>query len=250
MRPPLLRIMLVSCFATLVSSWVWGQGSPAHVPEGINKPFQNPNVKEFVKKFETESREVFAQRNAIVKALGLEPGMAVGDIGAGTGLFTRLIAEQVGPKGKVYAVDIAPSFLAHIAAESKRLGQTQVTTVRGTQQSVELSPDSIDLAFLCDVYHHVERPSEFLATIHRALRPNGHLVVIDFDRVEGKSEAFVLKHVRAPKTVFFSEIEAAGFKKEGVADAPALRENFFAKFQKLAKPAARAPSEEKSSRCP
>ena len=52
--------------------------------------------------------------------LELKPGMAVADIGAGTGLFTRLMAEKVGASGKVYAVDIAPEFLAHIAADAKK----------------------------------------------------------------------------------------------------------------------------------
>src|SRR5262249_29590610 len=76
----------------------------------INEPFRKPNVKEFIKKFESDSRENFAQRHEIVAALELKPGMAVADVGAGTGLFTRLFAEKVGPTGKVYAVDIARSF--------------------------------------------------------------------------------------------------------------------------------------------
>src|SRR5437764_763862 len=78
------------------------------VRPGINKPFENPDVKEFVGKFEVESREIFARRKEIVEACRLRPGMVVADVGAGTGLFTRLFAAAVGPEGKVYAVDIAP----------------------------------------------------------------------------------------------------------------------------------------------
>ena len=92
----------------------------------------------FIKKFESDDREVFAKRHEIVAALGLRPGMAVADVGAGTGLFTRLFAEKVGKTGKVYAVDIAPRFLAHIAAEAKKHGQTQVVTVQGSQESTNL----------------------------------------------------------------------------------------------------------------
>ena len=82
--------------------------------------------------------------------------MAVADVGAGTGLFTRLFAEQVGPEGKVYAVDISKEFLDHIAAQAKAKGQAQVVTVRGTQDSTNLPAGSVDLVFLCDVYHHLE----------------------------------------------------------------------------------------------
>jgi hypothetical protein len=52
----------------------------------------------------------------------------------------------------VYAVDIAPEFLEHVAAESRKLGQPQVRTVRGTQEATNLSEGSVDLAFVCDTY--------------------------------------------------------------------------------------------------
>src|SRR5262249_57390524 len=82
------------------------------VKPGINDPFKDPDVAEFLKKFEIESREIYAQRAEIVKRVGLKPGMIVADVGAGTGLFTRLFAPEVGDKGKICAVAIAPSFLS------------------------------------------------------------------------------------------------------------------------------------------
>ena len=198
----------------------------------INEPFRRPNVKEYLKKFEAEDRENYARRHEIVAALELAPGMAVADIGAGTGFFTRLFAERVGPGGRVYAVEIAPQFLEHIAADARKHRQTQVTTVLGSQVSTNLPKESVDLVFLSDVYHHLERPETVLASIHRALRPGGRLVVIEFDRVEGKSSAFVLKHVRAGKDVFQKEIEAAGFTPIPTPNPPRLKENFFQSFRK------------------
>ena len=207
-------------------------GEKPAAPAEINKPFEKPDVKAYIRRFEDESREVYARREAIVDAVGLKPGMAVADVGAGTGLFTRLFAERVGAGGKVYAVDVAPAFLEHIAAESRRRGQDQVRTVRGTQRATGLAPGAVDVAFLCDVYHHLEHPAAVLGSIHRALRPAGRLVVIDFDRREGVSGAFVLQHVRAGKATFRAEIEAAGFEPAEVADAPKLTENFFLAFRK------------------
>jgi predicted methyltransferase len=206
------------------------------VKPGINKSFENPDVGEYVKRFETESREVFTRREAIVEALGLRPGMAVADVGAGTGLFTRLVADRVGPRGKVYAVDIAPAFLKHIATESKNRGQGQVETVLGQQDTTNLPPNSVDLAFLCDAYHHLEFPAKTLASLHRALRAGGRLVVIDFDRREGVSTAFVLEHVRAGKEVFLAEIEAAGFERIDGGPRTELKENFFLSFRKKGAP--------------
>lgn len=201
-------------------------------PAGINKQFENPNVAASVKRFESESREVYAAREAIVAALGLRPGMAVADIGAGTGLFTRLVAAKVGTEGKVYAVDISPAFLKHIAAESRKLGQTQVHTLRGTQTTTNLPPGSIDVAFMVDVFHHVEHPPRLLASIHRALRPGGRFVLVEFDRTE-KSAEFVRNHVRADQATFVAEIEKAGFARVENPKSPKLKENFFAEFRKL-----------------
>jgi ubiquinone/menaquinone biosynthesis C-methylase UbiE len=205
-------------------------------PADINKPFKDPDVKQFVERFETESREVYVQREAIARTLGLKAGDAVADIGAGTGLFTRIFAGQVGPKGTVYAVDIAPAFLKHIAEESKKRGQSQVKTIRGDQESTNLPPDSIDVAFLSDVYHHLEKHEKVLGSIRRALRPGGRLILVEFDRRKGVSSDFVMKHIRAGKETFLKEIEAAGFEPIELKDPPKFKENFIAAFRKKADP--------------
>ncbi len=212
----------------------------------INEPFKKPDVKAYVKRFESDERETYAKRHEIVAALGLTPGMAVADLGAGTGLFTRLMAEKVGVQGKVYAVDIAPEFLAHIASDAKKLGRKQIVTVRGDQETTNLPKGSVDLVFLSDVYHHLERPQKVLASLREALKPGGKLVLVEFDRAEGRSSAFVLKHVRAGQDVFIKEIEAAGFERVKVAKAPALKENFFASFEKA--PARNQPDERSRER--
>src|SRR5208283_3234036 len=95
--------------AILVSAPLFAQEKS--VKPGINKPFENPDLKDFLKKFEGESREIAAQAKEIVAACKLKPGMAVADVGAGTGLFTRRFAAEVGVKGRVYAVDIAKNFI-------------------------------------------------------------------------------------------------------------------------------------------
>lgn len=216
----------------------------------INEPFRRPDVKAFIKKFESDEREVFKRRTEIVASLGLKPGMTVADVGAGTGLFTRLFAEKVGTTGRVYAVDIAPRFLAHIAAEARKHGHPQVAAVQGTQVSCNLPGESVDVAFMCDVYHHLENPEKSLLSIREALKPGGKFVVIDFDRVEGKSDDFVLKHVRASKDVFQNEIEAAGFRRIPSKDAPALKENFLFQFEKLASTNRRTPPDRKEIKSP
>jgi ubiquinone/menaquinone biosynthesis C-methylase UbiE len=216
----------------------------------INDQFRKPVVKDWIARFESDDREVFARRAEIVSELNLKPGMAVADLGAGTGLFTRLMAEKVGKEGKVYAVDVSTEFLKHIAEQSKKLKQTQVTTIQGTQSSTNLRPDSVDLIFICDVYHHVEHPEPILASIAKALRPGGAVVLIEFDRVEGKSKEFVLKHVRAGKAQFFREFAQAGFTLDPNQPKLKLTENFFARFRKGDAPSSPATTPAKPDRGP
>lgn len=199
----------------------------------INEKFRSPNlnVTEWTQKFETESREIFHQRELILKALGLKPGMTVADIGAGTGLFTIPFAKAVGPEGQAYAVEIAPKFVEHIKARAQKEGAPNVRTVLCTDRSVELPAASVDVAFLCDAYHHFEHPMDSLRSLHKALKPGGLLVLIDFIRIEGRSSDFVMGHVRAGQEVFEKEITDAGFEKAG-EEVGFLRENYFVRFRK------------------
>src|SRR6202158_6298121 len=89
-------------------------GQEKSVRPGINKPFEDPDVPGFIDACEKNGGEIYDFRKEIVEACKLRPGTTVADIGAGTGLLTRMFAPAVGDKGKVYAVDIAQKFLDHI----------------------------------------------------------------------------------------------------------------------------------------
>jgi ubiquinone/menaquinone biosynthesis C-methylase UbiE len=202
------------------------------VRPGINDPFKDPDVAKFVGTFEGESREIYTKRKEVVAACQLKPGMVVADVGAGTGLYTRLFAAEVGPRGKVYAVDITPKFLDHIRKTCQEAGITNVETVRCKPDSVELPEASVDLVFICDTYHHFEFPFRTMATIHKALKPGGRVVLIDFQRVEGKSREWVLNHVRAGQEVFTREVAQSGFKLVG-EEKGLFEENYFVRFEKV-----------------
>lgn len=210
------------------------KGPAPHAAE-MNKQFMDPgvDVQQFVKRFESESREIYAKRQEIVRAVSLRLGDAVADIGAGTGLFTQLFAEQVGPQGTVYAVDIGPAFVKYIAQQAKERGYERVVkAVLNTPDSAELPPASIDVAFLCDTYHHFEHPEKMLASIHRALRPSGRLVIIDFD-LRKESRKFIKQRARAPKEVYLREIAEAGFEPIETKSAPTIEDNFYAAFRRI-----------------
>lgn len=205
------------------------------VRPGINDRFlaKDLDVDEFVNVFEGESREIFRGSPEIVRRLGIKSGMAVADIGAGTGLFLPLFVAESGDAGKVYAVEIAPNFIAHLERRKDREGLETVSVVEGKERSVELGAASIDLAFVCDTYHHFEYPKSTLASLKRAIRPGGSLIIIDFERNEGTSSEWVMEHVRAGKEVFRAEIEAAGFEFVEEIAIDKLEENYVLRFRRI-----------------
>ncbi len=207
--------------------------SEANVRPGINDDYTNPglDVDALVQRLEGESREVFARRAAIARAVGLRPGMVVADVGAGTGLFVDFFARDVGTSGRVYAVEIAPKLVAHLTARAAARGLPQVEPVLTGTREVALPPACTDVVFVCDTYHHFEYPRTTLASMHRALRQGGELVIVDFERIPGTSRQWVLDHVRCGKQEVIAEVTAAGFTV--VEEVPlGLRENYFVRFRR------------------
>jgi ubiquinone/menaquinone biosynthesis C-methylase UbiE len=204
------------------------------VKPGINEGFLDPalKVEDWLKRFEVESREVFQARDSVVAACRIRKGMTIADIGAGTGLYTRLFSEATGPEGWVYAVDISGPFLKHIVARARQEKQENISAVLSPEDSVALPPDSIDFAFICDTYHHFEYPKGTLASLVRALKKGGTVVVIDFERIEGQSREWVVGHVRAGKEVFRKEIEEAGLSFVEEVRIDGFQENYFLRFRK------------------
>ena len=226
-------LLVLAIAATVLGTIDRALAQKESVRPGINKPFESPNIDKFKALFELEGRDAFDHRDEILAACQIKPGMSVADIGAGTGLFTRLFSKSVGPDGRVYAVDISDEFVDHIRKLADEEKLTNVTPVLCTPDDVNLPPASVDVAFVCDTYHHFEFPARTLASLHKALKPDGVLILIYFQRIEGKSSAWTLSHVRAGQDVFVQEIVDAGFRQ--VDEKPdLLDESYFIRFEKAA----------------
>ncbi len=200
---------------------------------GVNERFLSPDLDAAAQAdgFESDSREVFVRRHDVIEALELEPGMVVADVGAGSGFYTTLMAGEVGPTGRVYAVEIAPSWVEFLSEKVQEAGLTQVTVVVGTDRSVELPTTSVDLVFSSDTYHHFEFPQTTLASISQALKPGGRWVVLDYDRIPGVTPPSRMDHLRLGKAEAVEEIEAAGFTLEKFVDLDFV-ENYIAIFRR------------------
>lgn len=218
----------------LQMTWLFSTATIAveqNVNPGINKPLVDPDYEIWLQRFESPGREVFDLRETIVKAANIQAGMDVADIGAGTGFYTRLFASAVGAQGKVYAVDIAENFIDEIVSQAEEAGMNNVTGIVNSQKETGLKAGSIDLAFVCDTYHHFEYPRTMLRSIFHALRQGGSLIVIDFRKIKGLSSNWVMSHTRANRETVIREIESEGFVL--TEDQDFMKYNFYLRFRRL-----------------
>lgn len=226
-RTPINVACALTAFVLLCASLTAG-AQERSVSPGINRAYQTADYARWLGVFESEGREVFEQRQRIVDALDLKPGMTVADVGAGTGVFSVLLATKVGRAGRVIAQDIAPEFLAGIDRRARQEDLPQLQTLLGGERDARLPAETFDLIFTSDTYHHFEYPQAMLASLWRALKPGGRLIIIDYERIPGRSSPWVLSHVRAGRELVVAEVTAAGFRPLRSHDF--LRENYFIEF--------------------
>lgn len=216
MKRLLLLGLLLTCPATLPAR---GTAQPAakpsnppryevrkeHDPNGIGKFYMGREIAKVMGHLAADwldrpEREREEAPSKLLEALKLKPGDVVADIGAGSGYFTFRLAERVGPKGKVLAVDIQPEMLDLIRKRMKERKLTNVEVIRGTETDPKLPAGAVDLILMVDVYHEFNFPYEMTTAMVKALKPGGRLVFVEY-RLEDPDVPIKLVHKMSQKQV-------------------------------------------------
>ncbi|WDI31644.1 methyltransferase domain-containing protein [Hyphococcus flavus] len=192
------------------------------------------NLDLWLERLEVGSRELYSAREEVVEALSLEEGGVVADIGAGTGLYSLLFAEAVGPTGRVFAEDIEPLFLDLINRRAEDAGFHNITAVFGREDDVTLPNDAIDVVFIADTYHYFENREDVMKSVYRSLKPGGSLVIVDYDLEPGAERPSDKSHIRFGKAGVISEIEFIGFEFAEEPEVEGLNDNYLVRFVKPA----------------
>ena len=205
------RRRFITGLAAVVGTVPRSAGQQTITPKAkeLNQAF-DADASQWIERFEHEGRAIYDKRYEILDAMHLKPGISVADIGAGSGLIARLMAQRVAPGGMVYAVDISKSMIDHIEKTARDI--LNLKAVLGDPRSPKLQPNTLDLVSIIDSYHHFEYPQDMLREIKKALRLEGVLVLVDFKRIDGVSKDFILQMVRAGEGTFTDEFQNAGFE--------------------------------------
>jgi SAM-dependent methyltransferase len=129
---------------------------------------------------ERPEREQEERVDKMVELLGLKPGMAVADIGCGTGYLAERVVPRIAPGGVVYGVDIQKEMLDLLVAKMKAKGITNVKPVLGEEADPKLEPSSCDMMVMVDVYHEFEFPYEMIRKMIAGLKKGGQIVFVEY----------------------------------------------------------------------
>jgi len=157
-----------------------------------------------------ESRERQEDCATLLRELRLNGGQVVCDLGCGNGFYTLKLAEQVGPKGKVYAVDIQPQMLDLLRKRARQAGAENIVPVLGSAVDPNLPEGRFDLVLLVDVYHEFSHPEQMLAAIRKSLKPGGLVALAEF-RAEDPEVPIKPLHKMSKKQIL-KEFGPNGFK--------------------------------------
>ncbi len=129
--------------------------------------------------FETPGRDTKLHINDVMNILGIEPGRAVADIGAGSGWFTVRAARRVTNTGEIYAVDINPEAIKYINDRVHKEQLKNVKAILSKPADPELPADSINAVLFLKAYHEVAEPVVLLRNLRASLKPGARVGIIE-----------------------------------------------------------------------
>lgn len=200
-----------TCVALLCASLACP--GPAASQHGQTEHRRPPDVTQYLEQLDRPERDQYQKPSLVLEALELKAGMAVADLGSGSGYFTRRFVKTVTDSGKVYAIDVEQAMLTYTKAgiEHLRIPYT-AEFILARPDDPKLPPDSVDLIFLCNVYHHLEDREPYFANIRPALKSGGRVAIVDFYHDARSGDVgFPRRHLVARETVL-AEMGRAGYR--------------------------------------
>ena len=133
---------------------------------------------EWIKTLDAPERVAALKVEEVIARLKVAPGQSIADLGAGTGAFSVPMARAVGATGRVYAVEIDPGLVDHVArkAADAKMGNLQALLGKPADPGL---PGQVDLLFMNDVLHHIADRAGYLKQVVRYLKPGGRFAIID-----------------------------------------------------------------------
>ncbi len=165
---------------------------------------------------ETERRK-WQNPEPILDEIGVKPGITFMDVGCGAGFFTLPAARIVGPRGKVYGLDLQKESIDEIRQKASKENITNLELYAGKAEEILMCENCADIVFFGIVLHDFQDASVVLKNAHQMLKPRGRLVNLDWKKISMSFGPPVSR--RFDEATASRLIEQAGFKVETVKDS-------------------------------
>jgi SAM-dependent methyltransferase len=156
------------------------------------------------------ARDAAHEADTVMALLGVQPGMSVADIGAGSGYYTARMARRVGKSGIVYGEDIMPRYLRYLRERVDRDELTNVRLALGDPHDPRLPKASVDVVTMIHMYHEIEQPFGLLTNLVQSLRPGARIAILDMNRRTDQHGT--------PPALLQCEMEAVGYRQSSFHD--------------------------------
>ena len=192
-------------------------------PYGIGKWYQGREIAyvmgwQGINWLERDERESEEKTSILIKNMSIKPTDVIADIGAGSGYHVFKMAPKAST-GSVYAVDIQTEMLKAMASNPKFQKNSNIKLIQGSEKSVHLPDNTFDKILMVDVYHEFNFPFEMMQSIHKAMKKDGEIYLIEY-RGEDPSVPIKKFHKMTEKQSV-KEMKFAGFRlKKNIDNLP------------------------------
>ena len=158
------------------------------------------------------SRDGWQQQGKVMDAIGIKEGMIIVEAGAGRGYFTVHLADRVGNNGKIYANDISQYSLNQLKRRCEQEDINNVEIILGEVENPLFPEEKLDMVIMVYVFHHLDKPVEFLENIKPSLKEGAPLVILeqDPDKFDDAKGHFYKKEK------ILKEVKKSGFKLDRI----------------------------------
>jgi ubiquinone/menaquinone biosynthesis C-methylase UbiE len=123
-------------------------------------------------------RDFFMPPKKMLAETEIRQGMHVLDFGCGPGTFSIALADQVGPEGQVYSLDVHPLALKTVEKKARNKNIKNIKTLL-SDCDIALPDTSLNLIIFFDVFHEVQKQQEVLKELHRVMKPDANMCFSD-----------------------------------------------------------------------
>ncbi len=197
--------MFCRLYFLLLAALTFSAPAFAQAPDHAHHKFDG--AAQWAKVFDDPERDKWQKPHEVITALSLAPDQSVADIGAGTGYFAVRLAHML-PRGRVYGVDLEPDMVKYLAARALKENLPNLTAVAAAGDDARI-PAPVDLVMLVDVYHHIDRRTEYFRKMRASLKPGGRVAIIDF---RPDAPAGPPKNARIAPARVTKEMQDAGYE--------------------------------------